>query len=148
MTQSSQESGGLPWTGLVIAASAVGAVVLHQAPLKSTRPDPEEMRPRLEASVENIPARLWQDPFSTTQRFADWQRDQASRQPASGGSSGVAKARLSAQPADQSAPYPVRAAAIERTIDSVPAEAKLTGSPVVVPCQSVLESGESASPLR
>ena len=109
MDKDDRSSGGLPGGGVVIVALlTAGAVLISKAPLETSRPALTEPHLESRQAVQDIDARLWQDPFGAVakareqiakregglarederrgaQRFAD----ELARQAAAGGTSGV-----------------------------------------------------------
>lgn len=55
--------GGLPGGAIMVALLAAGAFFIGKTPLESSRPTLTEPRIETRAAVQDIDARLWQDPF-------------------------------------------------------------------------------------
>jgi hypothetical protein len=69
MEKESKSGGGLPTNGLVAVALLIaGALFVREVPLEATRPPSGEPRVAQHFSLQDIDARLWQDPFGAVER--------------------------------------------------------------------------------
>lgn len=65
MDKDDKSSGGLPSGGLVmVALVAAGALFISSAPLETSRPALADSQLERRDALQNVDARLWQDPFS------------------------------------------------------------------------------------
>ncbi len=55
-------------SGILVAAMLVLAALLHQPPLQSDRPPAARISPEPSGPFENVPARIWEDPFEAIAR--------------------------------------------------------------------------------
>jgi hypothetical protein len=70
---------GLHLSGMLLAALALAAWMLQKPPLAPSRPSPGDQLHDSSNSFEDVPARLWQDPFDSVERFRARRHD---KQPA------------------------------------------------------------------
>ena len=55
-------------SGLVVAAMLIVAALLNQAPLQSQRPPMADIKPEPSGPYEDVPARIWEDPFEAVKK--------------------------------------------------------------------------------
>ncbi|MFH2002257.1 MAG: hypothetical protein ABIK28_21475, partial [Planctomycetota bacterium] len=63
MNDSSKDGAILPLSTIVVVVAAIGGTLWYNKPLKSFRPEHSKMVLEERYDVENVNARLWQDPF-------------------------------------------------------------------------------------
>ncbi|WP_231561770.1 hypothetical protein [Nitrosococcus oceani] len=63
-----QQSPVLPLSGMVLLLAIISAVVYQETPLQGSRPTAEFQEGLSVQGIEDVPARLWQDPFAAVKR--------------------------------------------------------------------------------
>lgn len=58
----------LPLSGVVLLLAIISAVIYQERPLKGSRPTSEFQEETAVYGIEDVPARLWQDPFAAVKR--------------------------------------------------------------------------------
>jgi len=82
MTAESKEGGTLPIGAIAaLVLLAAGVFVKHQSPLESSRPGGPESRTERYRDIQDLDARLWEDPFAALARL---KKQEGSAQPAPG----------------------------------------------------------------
>ena len=66
---------GLPFAGMVLLVAMVSAIFVVQPPLTSSRPDSLDVGHDPHTGIEDVPARLWQDPLAVVRRHADVEKE-------------------------------------------------------------------------
>ena len=61
MAESSPASGGVPWNIIFGIVATLGAIAHFVPPLTSSRPAVREGEMSMEADLQDVDARLWQD---------------------------------------------------------------------------------------
>ncbi len=76
---SEREGAGVPYPGIaLVVAILVSAILVHELPLQPSRPTITEQPKYHNLAVEDVPARLWQDPFTAVDKHREEEKKEIS----------------------------------------------------------------------
>ena len=69
MEENKQGASALPISGIFILLAILGGMCYYILPLKGSRPITDEIKEQTTSRIEDIQARLWQDPFAAIDKY-------------------------------------------------------------------------------